>query len=97
MANVHHHLAVLVPKTFHTPRTVNYWNEIAKERSTLHDRVLTPRVPGNTLADELRVLVGPVAPHELQARSNSLLAHTAMRQQELGFYPPQGMSPGTFF
>ena len=35
MANVHHHLAVLVPKTFHTPRTVNYWNEIAKERSTL--------------------------------------------------------------
>ena len=26
VANVHHHLAVLVPKTFHTPRTVNYWN-----------------------------------------------------------------------
>ena len=35
VANVHHHLAVLVPKTFHTPSTVSYWNEMAKERSTL--------------------------------------------------------------
>ena len=31
VANVHHHLAVLVPKTFHTPSTVSHWNEMAKK------------------------------------------------------------------
>ena len=36
VANVHHHLAVLVPKTFHTPSTVSYWNEMAKERRGMY-------------------------------------------------------------
>ena len=34
--NVHHHLAVVVPKTFHTPRPMSYWNGNERnERSTL--------------------------------------------------------------
>ena len=60
-------------------------------------KIWARQVAGNALADQFRVLVGPVAPHELQARSNSLLAHTAMRQQELGFSTAARNVPRHFF
>ena len=36
MANVHHHLAVAVPKTFHTPRPMSYWNEMSEMSAVLY-------------------------------------------------------------
>ena len=36
MANVHHHLAVAVPKTFHTPRPMSYWNETSEMSAVLY-------------------------------------------------------------
>ena len=34
--NVHHHLAVVVPKTFHTPRPMSYWNEMSEMSAVLY-------------------------------------------------------------
>ena len=36
VANVHHHLAVAVPKTFHTPRPMSYWNETSEMSAVLY-------------------------------------------------------------
>ena len=66
------------------------------------DRVSTPRVADDTLADRFDVLEGPLVPHEAWATSKLLLTYGIMRREtaELEIlYPPQKERPtaGTFF
>ena len=54
------------------------WGTVRSQRPG--DRISTPRVADDTLADQLRVLVGPIAHQEAWATSKLLLTYGIMRR-----------------
>ena len=61
------------------------WRTVRSQRPD--DRVSTPRVADDTLADRFDVLEGPLVPHEAWATSKLLLTYGIMSRRDSSWIP----------